>query len=285
MQYKVAILILPLIVAARLGSARTLPPADVEAKVDALLGRMTIEEKLGQLQQLGTDLRSGHLLDGQRDLIRKGRIGSLLNVRGSRLANEVQHVAVEEWLSRVPILFGFDVVHGHRTVFPISLAGASTWDPAAVERASRAAASRGGQCTPEVGGDIRRRGLRHRTPRAVAAEAEAVGRQPALLGHRLERPPGVAGVPAQDLPIRGDQAGSTGQSGGRGLDQRGERAGRGSRGPGSRAAHGRILSMGHLRGSERGDGRDVAKASCNSDSSIHVRHRRPTGSPLFEAEP
>ena len=121
-------------------AAQTPPRADVEAKVDALLGRMTPEEQLGQLQQLGADPNSGHLLDGQRDLIRMGRIGSLLNVRGARLANEIQRVAVEESPAKVPILFGFDVVHGHRTVFPIPLGEASTWDPAAVERAARASA-------------------------------------------------------------------------------------------------------------------------------------------------
>ena len=113
----------------------------VEAQVDALLGRMTLEEKLGQLQQLGGDPKTGRLLDGQRDLIRRGRIGSLLNVRGARNANEVQRIAVEESPSKIPILFGFDVIHGYRTIFPIPLGEASSWDPAAVERAARIAAA------------------------------------------------------------------------------------------------------------------------------------------------
>ena len=116
------------------------PDEDVEAKIDDLIGRMTIEEKLGQLQQLGTDAKSGRLKDGQRELIKKGLIGSLFDVRGARLANEIQRVAVEESPSKVPILFGFDVIHGHRTIFPIPLAEASTWDPALIGRAARVAA-------------------------------------------------------------------------------------------------------------------------------------------------
>ena len=96
MQFKFAIQVLFLIIPALPASAQTPPRADVEAQVDALLSRMTLEEKLGQLQQLGGDPKSGRLLDGQRDLIRRGRIGSLLNVRGARNANEVQRIAVEE---------------------------------------------------------------------------------------------------------------------------------------------------------------------------------------------
>ena len=115
--------------------------ADVEARVDAILGRLTLEEKLGQLHQLGGDPKSGRSLDGQRELIRRGRIGSLLNVRGAPNANEVQRIALEESPSKIPILLGFDVLHGYRTVFPIALGQASSWDPAAVERTARIAAA------------------------------------------------------------------------------------------------------------------------------------------------
>ena len=141
MQCKFAIPVLALIIPALPAAAQSPPRADVEARVDALLGRLTLEEKLGQLQQLGGDPKSGRLLDGQRDLIRRGRIGSFLNVRGARNANEVQRIAVEESSSKIPILFGFDVIHGYRTVFPIPLGEASSWDPAAVERAAQIAAA------------------------------------------------------------------------------------------------------------------------------------------------
>jgi beta-glucosidase len=127
--------------AASAAGAQPLPEPEQETRISALLGRMTLAEKLGQLQQLGGDAKTGHLLDGQRDLIRQGRIGSLYEVRGARNVNELQRIAVEESPSKVPILFGFDAIHGYRTVFPIPLGEASSWDPPAVENAARIAAA------------------------------------------------------------------------------------------------------------------------------------------------
>jgi beta-glucosidase len=135
-----AILILVLILALP-AVAQPAPRADVEARVEALMSRLTLQEKLGQLQQLGGDADSGRLRDGQGELVRKGRIGSLLDVRGARNVNEVQRIAVEESSAKVPILFGFDVLHGYRTVFPIPLGEACSWDPIAVEHATRIAAA------------------------------------------------------------------------------------------------------------------------------------------------
>ena len=141
MQYKLAIPVLFLIAPTLPASAQTPPRADVEARVDALLGRMTLDQKLGQLQQLTGDFDLRRLLDGQHDLIRRGQIGSLLNVRGARNLNEIQRIAVLESSAKIPILFGFDVLHGYRTVFPTALGQASSWDPAAAERATRIAAA------------------------------------------------------------------------------------------------------------------------------------------------
>jgi beta-glucosidase len=102
--------------------------ADVEQRVNALLAQMTLEEKLGQLQQLdgegNGDFRPEHL-----DLIRTGLLGSTINVRGAQRTNQVQRVAVNESRLKIPVLFGFDVIHGYRTIFPIPLAEASSWDP------------------------------------------------------------------------------------------------------------------------------------------------------------
>jgi beta-glucosidase len=117
------------------------PPRDVAARIEHLLTHLTPEGKFGQLQQLGGDPKTGRPIDGQRDLIRQGGLGSLLNVRGARNVNAAQHIAVEESRSKIPILFGFDVIHGYRTIFPIPLGEASSWDPAAVERAARIAAA------------------------------------------------------------------------------------------------------------------------------------------------
>jgi beta-glucosidase len=113
---------------------------EIERKIDALIGRMTLEEKLGQLQQLDGHA-DGRYRDEHLDLIRKGLLGSTLNVRGARNTNLVQRIALEESRLKIPILFGFDVIHGYRTIFPVPLGEASSWDPAAVERAASVAAA------------------------------------------------------------------------------------------------------------------------------------------------
>ena len=112
---------------------------DVERRIDALLARMTLEEKLGQLQQL-----DGHA-DGKYrpehvELVRKGLLGSTLNVRGAEQTNELQKIAVEQSRLKIPLIFGFDVIHGYRTIFPVPLGEAASWDPAAVERSASVAA-------------------------------------------------------------------------------------------------------------------------------------------------
>lgn len=99
---------------------------------------MTLEEKLGQLQQLGH--ADGNYRQEHLDLVRRGLVGSFLNVPGARNVNELQRIAVEESRLKIPLLFGFDVIHGYRTIFPIPLGQASSWDPAAAERAAAVAA-------------------------------------------------------------------------------------------------------------------------------------------------
>src|SRR3982074_3360435 len=102
---------------------------DVDKQIDALLAKMTLEEKLGQLQQLDGE-GNGAFRPEHLDLIRKGLLGSTLNVRGAQRTNQLQRVAVEESRLKIPVLLGFDVIHGYRTIFPIPLGEASRWDPA-----------------------------------------------------------------------------------------------------------------------------------------------------------
>lgn len=116
------------------------PKDDVERKITALLAQMTLEEKLGQLQQLDGHW-DGRYREEQMDLARRGWLGSTLNVRGARRTNELQRVAVEESRLKIPLIFGFDVIHGYRTIFPVPLGEASSWDPTAVERAASIAAA------------------------------------------------------------------------------------------------------------------------------------------------
>lgn len=110
--------------------------------LDSLLARMTLEEKLGQLNQpagpgsdTGPAARAGTVAE-----IRAGRIGSFLGVYGAAHTRGLQRVAAEESRLRIPLLFAHDVIHGFRTIFPVPLAEASSWDPEAVERSARIAA-------------------------------------------------------------------------------------------------------------------------------------------------
>jgi len=101
---------------------------------------MTLAEKLGQLQQLDGE-GNGNFRPEHRDLARKGLLGSTLNVRGAQRTNELQRVAMEESRLKIPLIFGFDVIHGYRTIFPVPLGEASSWDPASAERSAAIAAA------------------------------------------------------------------------------------------------------------------------------------------------
>lgn len=113
--------------------------ADVERRVSALLAQMTLAEKLGQLQQLDGE-GNGNFRPEHVELVRKGLLGSTLNVRNGGRPNQLQRVAVEESRLKIPLLFGFDTIHGYRTIFPIPLAEAASWDPSLAERSSSIAA-------------------------------------------------------------------------------------------------------------------------------------------------
>src|SRR5213596_3287731 len=108
-----------------------------ERKIDSLLARMTLEEKLGQLNQLSVDNQPS---PEQTDLVRKGLVGSFFNLTGAAATRDAQHIAVTESRLRIPLIFGHDVIHGYRTIFPIPLGEAASWDPEAVEAAARVAA-------------------------------------------------------------------------------------------------------------------------------------------------
>src|SRR5574338_987903 len=101
-------------------------PRHVEQRVNALLAQMTLEEKLGQLQQLDAE-GNGNFRPEPLELIRQGLLGSTLGVRGAQRTNQVQRVAMNESRLKIPVLFGFDVIHGYRTIFPIPLGEASSW--------------------------------------------------------------------------------------------------------------------------------------------------------------
>jgi beta-glucosidase len=111
------------------------PSQCVEARVEDLLGRMTLEEKIGQMCQ-NTKYPERH-----EELVRAGKVGSLFNVTGAEQTNEVQRIAVEQSRLGIPLIFGLDVIHGYSTIYPIPLAMASSWDPEMAKKAASMAAA------------------------------------------------------------------------------------------------------------------------------------------------
>ena len=121
------------------GAAVSVPSeAEVAARVEAILGRLSLAEKVGQLTQVG----GAEFAHGPKpeDVIRKGGAGSVLWLNDTRQFNVLQKIAVEESPSKIPLLFALDVIHGYRTIFPVPLAMASSWDPSVAERAQTVAA-------------------------------------------------------------------------------------------------------------------------------------------------
>ncbi len=112
--------------------------SEVATRVEALLGRMSLEDKIGQLNQVG----GASFFPGPKpeDVIRKGGAGSVLWLNDTKQFNVLQKIAVEESPSKIPLLFALDVIHGYRTIFPVPLAMASSWDPSVAERAQAVAA-------------------------------------------------------------------------------------------------------------------------------------------------
>ncbi|HLK03869.1 MAG TPA: beta-glucosidase BglX [Candidatus Acidoferrum sp.] len=114
----------------------------IEARVEELLKKMTLEEKVGQLVQYsaGQPTGPGTGRTDYNDMLAKGQIGALFNIVTARESNAFQHIAVEKSRLHIPVIFGLDVIHGFRTEFPIPLGISSTWDPQLAERAARVAA-------------------------------------------------------------------------------------------------------------------------------------------------
>ena len=110
--------------------------AEMEKKIDALLQKMTLDEKIGQLnQQTGTGY-SGAMVNA----VKGGAVGSILNEVDPEIVNKLQKEAVENSRLGIPLVFARDVIHGFKTIFPIPLGQAATWNPALVEQGARIAA-------------------------------------------------------------------------------------------------------------------------------------------------
>ena len=114
-----------------------------DRRVDSLLALMTLEEKIGQLSLFTTDWESTGptIREGYKDDIRKGRCGALFNSHTVAFTRELQRIAVEETRLKIPLIFGYDVIHGYKTIFPIPLGEAASWDLPAIELSARIAAT------------------------------------------------------------------------------------------------------------------------------------------------
>ncbi|MBI1937148.1 MAG: beta-glucosidase BglX [Ignavibacteriales bacterium] len=112
-----------------------------EQRADSVLALMSLEEKVGQLVQYSggwaTGAETGRPSEGSDELIRKGKVGSFLNVVGAEQTKKMQKAAVEESRLKIPLIFGLDVIHGYRSTFPVPIGEASTWNPTLIQKSAR----------------------------------------------------------------------------------------------------------------------------------------------------
>ena len=113
-----------------------------ENQIDSLLALMTLEEKVGQLTLFTSDndVTGPTIRENYKDDIKAGRVGAIFNAFGAAYTRKLQEIAVKETRLGIPLLFGYDVIHGHRTIFPMPLAEASSWDLESIEKSARIAA-------------------------------------------------------------------------------------------------------------------------------------------------
>jgi beta-glucosidase len=116
--------------------------SEIDRRVDSLLSIMTLEEKVGQLTLFTSDydVTGPSIRENYKEDIKAGRVGAIFNAFGSDYTRKLQEIAVEETRLHIPLLFGYDVIHGHRTIFPIPLGEAASWDLGAIQQSARIAA-------------------------------------------------------------------------------------------------------------------------------------------------
>ncbi|MGB1453786.1 MAG: glycoside hydrolase family 3 N-terminal domain-containing protein, partial [Crocinitomicaceae bacterium] len=119
----------------------------IDARVEALLSKMTLKEKIGQMNQYngfwnvtGPTPKEGNAKE-KYDHLAKGLVGSMLNVRGAKEVRAVQEVAVNQSRLGIPLIIGFDLIHGYKTISPIPLAESASWDMEAIKKSARLGAT------------------------------------------------------------------------------------------------------------------------------------------------
>jgi beta-glucosidase len=116
--------------------------ASMDSFVSKLMSKMTLEEKIGQMNLLsiGFDVTGPIVSQGVEEKIEKGLVGGVFNTYGPKNVRKLQEIAVNKSRLKIPLLFGYDVIHGHRTIFPINLGLSSSWNMELIKRTARAAA-------------------------------------------------------------------------------------------------------------------------------------------------
>ncbi|MFZ1675730.1 MAG: beta-glucosidase BglX [Saprospiraceae bacterium] len=129
-------------------SCKTQKPSDpvakgISEKIDSIMALMTLDEKIGQMTLFTTDWGSTGptIREGYQDDIRQGRCGALFNSHTTAFTRQLQEIAVKESRLHIPLIFGYDVIHGYKTIFPMPLAESCSWDLAAMERSASIAAA------------------------------------------------------------------------------------------------------------------------------------------------
>jgi beta-glucosidase len=134
-----------MIIAITFSSCETSPTTtadSIDTRVDSVLSLMTVEEKAGQLTLYTSDwdVTGPSIRAGYKEDIKAGKVGAVFNAYGAKYTRELQEIAVKETRLGIPLLFGYDVIHGHKTMFPIPLGEAASWDLEAIEKSARVSA-------------------------------------------------------------------------------------------------------------------------------------------------
>lgn len=133
----ISFLLCVLLVGNLLCKAQSIKEALIEKKADSLLTLLSLDEKIGQTNQRGTSSRSkGELTEELKAAIKKGAIGSMLNIPNRDMMDDIQKIALKESPHGIPLIFARDVIHGYKTIFPIPLGLAAGWNSNLVEKTS-----------------------------------------------------------------------------------------------------------------------------------------------------
>ena len=139
----IPIFLLLMVVMSAFHTVSDVPADPLDKRIDSLVSLMTVEEKVGQLTLYTSDwdVTGPTMRSGYKEDIKSGRVGAIFNAFTAAYTHDLQKIAVEGTRLHIPLIFGYDVIHGHRTIFPIPLGLSASWDLKAIEQSARIAAT------------------------------------------------------------------------------------------------------------------------------------------------